>query len=198
MNLLAHAFLSFGNKGLLTGNMISDFVKGKAQYHYPDEILAGIKLHRAIDDFTDTHPAVKEVKEFFRPAYRLYAGAFTDVVFDYFLANDPDQFESEDALKKFTERSYAMLKENAVFFPPTFASMFPHMVAHDWLFNYRLNEGIRKSLAGVGRRALYISETETAYRIFLDEKNKMQSFYDIFFPELKTFAAEKADQLLQK
>ena len=29
MNYLAHAYLSFGDPGILTGNMISDFVKGK-------------------------------------------------------------------------------------------------------------------------------------------------------------------------
>ena len=95
MNYLAHAYLSFGNSNILVGNMISDYVKGKTQFDYPPEIQAGIKLHRAIDDFTDTHEATKNVKEIFKKDYRLYAGAFADVVYDYFLANDKNEFADE-------------------------------------------------------------------------------------------------------
>jgi acyl carrier protein phosphodiesterase len=56
VNYLAHAYLSFDDPEVLTGNMISDFVKGKKKYGYPPRILAGIDLHRAIDEFTDDHP----------------------------------------------------------------------------------------------------------------------------------------------
>src|SRR4029077_7560850 len=76
MNYLAHAYLSFNQSEILVGNMISDFVKGKRKFDYPSGIQKGIDLHRAIDQFTDQHSATKEAKEFFRPDYRLYAGAF--------------------------------------------------------------------------------------------------------------------------
>ena len=88
MNYLAHAYLSFDDPEVLAGNMISDFVKGKKKFDYPFRIQQGIMLHRLIDDFTDNHPATKEAKEFFRPDYRLYSGAFVDVVYDHFLAID--------------------------------------------------------------------------------------------------------------
>jgi acyl carrier protein phosphodiesterase len=84
MNYLAHAYLSFGHPGILTGNMISDFVKGKKKFDYPSEVQQGIALHRAIDQFTDTHEATREAKQVFRPAYRLYSGAFVDVVYDHY------------------------------------------------------------------------------------------------------------------
>ncbi len=51
MNYLAHAYLSFHDPEVLVGNMISDFVKGKKQYDYPDGIQKGIRLHRIIDLF---------------------------------------------------------------------------------------------------------------------------------------------------
>jgi acyl carrier protein phosphodiesterase len=38
MNYLAHAYLSFNEPGILTGNMISDFVKGKRKYDYSEII----------------------------------------------------------------------------------------------------------------------------------------------------------------
>ena len=110
MNYLAHAYLSFNHPGLLVGNMISDFIKGKKKFDYPPEIQNGIALHRAIDEFTDGHPATKKAKEFFRPAYRLYSGAFVDVVYDHFLARDTNEFEDAESLQNFTLQSYATLE----------------------------------------------------------------------------------------
>src|ERR1700709_705966 len=94
MNYLAHAYLSFNDPEILIGNLISDFVKGKAKYDYPERILAGINLHRAIDNFTDTHDSTRIAKEVFRPYYRLYSGAFIDVVYDHFLATDATEFSA--------------------------------------------------------------------------------------------------------
>ena len=75
MNFLAHAHLSFNHPQILVGNLISDFVKGKKQYEYTAAIHKGIQLHRAIDNFTDTHEATQKIKFFFRPQYRLYSFA---------------------------------------------------------------------------------------------------------------------------
>src|SRR4051812_26110944 len=83
MNFLAHAYLSFGRADILTGNLISDFVKGKAQYTYPEQIQKGIRLHRAIDTFTDTHDATKEAMHFFKTPYRLYSGPIVDILYDH-------------------------------------------------------------------------------------------------------------------
>ncbi len=196
MNYLAHAYLSFNNTDVLAGNMISDYVKGKTQYNYPDKIQVGIKLHRAIDDFTDTHACTKDLKEFFRPAYRLYAGAFADVVYDYFLANDNIHFSSPEALSLFAQNTYALLNKNIVLFPPPFAKIFPWMYTQNWLYNYRFNEGMQKSFGGLARRASYINETETAYNIFIKHKSEMQTCYNHFFTELKNFAAYKLQVLL--
>ena len=196
MNYLAHAYLSFNNADLLVGNMISDYVKGKKQYDFPAAIQNGIKLHRAIDDFTDTHEATSEIKKLFKPAYRLYAGAFTDVVYDYFLANDTYQFSTSEELKTFTQNTYQLLQKQSIYFPEKFASMFPYMQEQDWLYNYRFNEGMQKSFEGLARRAKYIKETAIAYQIFLANKNDIQRWYKIFMPDIKIFAAKKIAELL--
>ncbi len=65
MNYLAHAYLSFNQPEIFLGNMISDFVKGKTKFGYPPGIQNGIALHRAIDEFTDAHPATKKAAAFF-------------------------------------------------------------------------------------------------------------------------------------
>jgi acyl carrier protein phosphodiesterase len=197
MNLLAHAYLSFNNEDILVGNMISDYVKGKKQFDYPKPIQAGIQLHRAIDEFTDRHEATQQIKKLFKPAYRLYAGAFTDVVYDYFLANDENEFETEACLALFTQSTYNLLQKNTTHFPEKFAKTFPYMQAQDWLYHYRTNDGMQKSFGGLARRAKYIKETDTAFEIFLNNKEIIKESYQIFFPELKSFTTNKMKLLLQ-
>jgi acyl carrier protein phosphodiesterase len=198
MNYLAHAFLSFNQPNILVGNMISDYVKGKTQYNYPPQILQGIKLHRAIDEFTDNHSVTKELKQFFKPQYRLYAGAFVDVVYDYFLANDKAQFTNDNDLLNFTKTTYAILEKNKQYFPVKFLNMFPNMVQHNWLYNYQHCWGIQKSFGGVVRRSAYLTESDIAYDIFLTNLNALQLGYTTFFPELKTFTLNQLQLLLNK
>jgi acyl carrier protein phosphodiesterase len=197
MNLLAHAYLSFNNEAILVGNMISDYVKGKKQFDYPAAIQAGIKLHRAIDEFTDTHKATQQIKKIFQPSYRLYAGAFVDVVYDHFLANDKNEFPSVEILQLFTQQTYSLLQKNTIFFPEKFAKSFPYMQAQDWLYHYRHDDGMQKSFGGLASRAKYIEETAIAFELFLNNKEKINEQYQIFFPELKFFTINKMNALLQ-
>ena len=184
MNYLAHAYLSFGRPGILVGNMISDYVKGKKKYDYPEQIQQGVAVHREIDRFTDTHSATKEAKEIFRPAYRLYAGSLMDVIYDHFLALDEKEF-TDESLKAFTINTYAMLDQFTDHFPEKFSRMYPYMKAQNWLYNYRYRQGIEKSLAGVVRRAKYLEESDTAYLLFNEHYDKLKKLYEIFFPGLK-------------
>ena len=116
MNYLAHAYLSFGDPDIFAGNMISDFIKGKKKYEYSVRIQMGITLHRKIDEYTDSHPATRQAKEFLKRTAGPYAGAFVDIVYDHFLANDPYEFE-EDALAKFAQSTYLRLEPYQREFP---------------------------------------------------------------------------------
>ncbi len=189
MNYLAHAYLSFGQPGVLTGNMISDFVKGKKKFDYPAEIRRGIALHRSIDQFTDTHAATRTAKEVFRPAYRLYSGAFVDVVFDHFLASEEEIF-TEEGLTQFSRYVFHTLDQQTEHFPDKFARMYPYMRDQNWLFHYRFKPGIEKSFGGLVRRAAYMDESATAYQLFNDNYQLLQDCFRQFWPELRAFTLE--------
>jgi len=195
MNYLAHAYLSFEDADVLAGNMMSDYVKGKTQYNYRPTVQIGIRLHRAIDEYTDQHPATRNIAALFKPHYRLYAGAFADIVYDYFLANDAGIFETAEVLESFAQRTYAALHSPTQEYPPKFASMLPYMVSQNWLYHYRYEDGIQKSLAGMVRRAAYISDSNTAFAIFKEYKNYIQEQYEAFFPNVKKFAIHTLQQL---
>lgn len=183
MNYLAHAYLSFHDPELLVGNMISDYVKGKKKFDYAPGIQKGIDLHRLIDTFTDDHVITKRAKEVFRPHYRLYAGAFVDVVYDHYLATDPTIFSNE-SLSRFAEQTYTMLEPFTTVFPERFGFMFPYMKEQNWLYNYRERWGTEKSLHGVVRRSAYLTESATAFRLFEEQYEELKDCYETFFPEL--------------
>jgi acyl carrier protein phosphodiesterase len=195
MNYLAHAWLSFGHEEILVGNLVSDFVKGKRKFDYPQGIQRGIILHRAIDTFTDEHEATRLAKEIFRPAYRLYSGAFMDVVYDHFLANDPNEFNPE-SLRNFSETVYQILDSHFEYLPERFARMFPYMKRQNWLFNYSTLRGTEMSFGGVVRRARYLNESETAASLFEEHYKTLREYYRVFFPDLKSFAKRMYDDLL--
>lgn len=185
MNYLAHAYLSFNHPEILLGNMISDEIKGKQIEQYNELVQHGIRLHRNIDAFTDDHPATRRGIVLFKPHYRLYAGAFIDVVYDHFLALDTSIFPSPDHLMAFSASTYSLLEKNISSMPIRFKGMFPHMQSQNWLYHYRFKEGIRNSFAGLVKRAAYMHDSAPAWEVFNREYDALQSIYQQFFPDLK-------------
>lgn len=137
-----------------------------------------------IDSFTDRHEATAKAKEFFRPDYRLYAGAFVDIVYDHFLAKDTREF-ADDGLVHFADEAYSILSDYSSWFPDSFAAMFPYMRQQNWLLNYQFRWGIQNSFKGLVRRARYLSEWEPAFEVFELHYEELKNCYDSFFPELK-------------
>ena len=185
MNYLAHAVFSFGQPGLLVGNMISDFVKGRQQYSYPPAIYAGIKLHRLIDAYTDGHPANQAARALFRPHYRLYAASVVDVVYDYFVANDAALFADTDALSRFAQATYTTLHQHEVLLPHGFARMLPFMERQNWLLNYRYTWGIGRSLEGLVHRSRHLTDAQMAFTLFEQHQGLLQDCYQQYRPALQ-------------
>ncbi len=182
MNYLAHAYLSFNHPDILVGNMISDFVKGKKQFDYPLAIQKGIRLHRAIDNFTDEHLATREARKYFKPAVGLYSGAFVDIVYDHFLALDPHEL-SEQAWKDFATVVYNQLTEQQEWLPEKFARMLPYMSSQNWLYNYRFTGGMENSFAGLVRRAAYLTDASPAFSLFTQLKAFASSQFETLISE---------------
>lgn len=196
MNYLAHACLSFNDPDILVGNMISDFVKGKLKFTYRETVQQGIALHRAIDQFTDDHPVTAEAKKVFRPAIGLYSGAFTDVVYDHFLALDETE-NSEAGWLQFSKEVYETVKKETQV-PERFSKMLEYMSSQNWLYNYRFKWGIENTFKGLAYRATFLSDSTAAYQAFEDNYDYLHDCYRQFFPLLKAFAWEQYLYLCKK
>ena len=194
MNFLAHAHLSFNHPEILVGNMISDFVKGSRKFDFSEGIQQGITLHRQIDTFTDEHAATKEAIAFLKPAVGMYAGAFVDVAYDHFLANDSNEF-SDTSLQTMATNTYDVLDSFQTILPEKFQYMLPYMRSQNWLYNYKTISGTQSSFGGVVRRAKYLDSHEKVFELFLNRYEEIQECYTVFFPAVKSFALHQIEQL---
>jgi acyl carrier protein phosphodiesterase len=197
MNFLAHAYLSFNHHDILVGNMISDFVKGKRKFDFSPGIQQGITLHRQIDLFTDEHEATKEARKFLKPAVGLYSGAFVDVAYDHFLANDINEF-TDASLRDHAINTYNILTDYLEVLPAPFQSMLPHMQSQNWLYNYKSLTGTKNSFGGVVRRASYLYSSTKVFDLFQKHYYSIETCYNHFFPFLKEFTIHQIEQLTSK
>ncbi|GIV36874.1 MAG: ACP phosphodiesterase [Cyclobacteriaceae bacterium] len=189
MNFLAHLYLSGGHPGIMVGNFIGDFVKGRNLYsRYEAAIAAGVELHRAIDEFTDQHTAVKASKQRLRPGYRHYAGVLVDIFYDHFLARQWDEHHPQ-LLPDFAEQVYRLMDQHHPVLPPKVQYMLPYMTRENWLANYARLEGIDRALKGMARRTRHISHMELALTDLKAHYHQFNNEFNNFFPEVSAFAA---------
>ena len=192
MNFLAHAYLSFNKEEIVVGNLISDFVKGNKKFDYSKGIQDGISLHRKIDEFTDNHPQTKLAKQLLKPAVGLYAGAFIDVVYDYFLANNLNCFSSEIELHDFANGVYKILENHKAIVPPNFEKVMPSMQANNWLYNYKFDYGVQRSFEGLYRRAKFLTPSDNkAYQSFIANKSVLHEFANSFIKDVIVFVKKE-------
>ncbi|MDY0200519.1 MAG: ACP phosphodiesterase [Bacteroidales bacterium] len=186
MNFLAHLYLSGDNVEIRMGNFMGDFVKGRSLGRYPDTIQKGIYLHRAIDFYTDTHPATFEVRQLFRQGYRKYAGVVVDVFFDHFLARYWGTF-SPYPLRGFTRKFYYQLVLRYRELPKAVRTLLPLLIQSDRLYYYHKIEGVENTLQIMSRVTSLPDETKFAIETLNYHYSYIRDQFLIFFPDLIEF-----------
>ena len=196
MNFLAHAYLSFGQEEILVGNFIADFVRGKELENYPKKVQLGIRLHRAIDTYTDSHPLVKQVQSFLIPRFGHYSRVISDVFFDYFLAKNWKNY-SDTPLEQFSLDCYRTLSTYPLDLPEAFRWMFHWMQMQNWLYAYREAAGIQAALDGLSRRARFDSKMNESTQVLWEKEEEIEAIFFAFFEDLETFASTTLAALIQ-
>jgi len=189
MNYLAHAYLSGDDSKILIGNFIGDVVKGNKLDDFSTKIQKGIRLHRAIDYFTDTHEVNKQSRHRLTPKYRHYSGVIVDIFYDHFLAVQWDQFHPLP-LQEFTMGIYETMELNNHLLPDRMKIILKYMTEQDWLFHYSTMEGIKRVLAGMSRRTKFDSKMEEAIDELKEHYDLFKDEFNLFFPFLKKYVSE--------
>ena len=151
MNFLAHTYLSPKNNLIMLGNLSGDFVKGRLMDGLHKDIVSGVKLHREIDTFTDSHEKFKSAKRIISPYFNHYSGVIIDMFFDYFLAKKWNE-QNPLQLKSHIDEVYKSGIENHLILPEKFQSVLPNMIKNDWLSMYSTHDGLKDILRQMTNR----------------------------------------------
>ena len=194
MNYLAHVFLSHQTPDAITGAMLGDFVKGAPPAQWSEAVRAAIRLHRAVDGYTDRHPAVCASRALISPACRRFAGILVDIFYDHFLARHWPRYHDRP-LAEFTQVVYGVLLPQRARFPERLQRILPWMAGDDWLASYADVRSVDRALNGIARRFRY-PERARALRTAVAELERnyapLETRFLQFFPQLRAFAAGHA------
>ena len=184
MNHLAHALLAADSSLLLAGNLAGDFVKGRLDRLPPTPLMAGIRMHRRVDSYTDRHPTWRRSRLRVEP--RRVSGVIVDVAYDHFLAKHFDSF-SDVPLEDFAIRVYRTLLHCQSLLPARLRRLLPRIVAEDWLVSYRWLEGLERTF---DRLALRVAPLAGATDQIRARYGPLEDDFLEFYPQLARFAAK--------
>ena len=190
MNHLAHLMLARNSDELMLGGFIADAVKGKKYLDYEKEISKGILLHRFIDNFTDTHAEVSELKKLLRPQFGLLSGVAIDMIYDHILAKHWNEFNT-DSLEIFCNRAYLVFEKYVSIMPERNQQMLIYMRKENWLLNYAHIEGMTRSFNGMSRRIRKGELLIHAPQFILDNEIVLKESFFRFYPELMKASEEE-------
>lgn len=183
MNFLAHLLLSCEAEELLVGNFLGDFIKNRELAGFSPGIQQGIRLHRLIDSFTDAHPMVRQATRRMHARHGKYAGVVVDVLYDYILANNWDEF-GPGKLQDFANRSYTILEAYLPMMPERIHSVVPRMIADNWLVRYGTHDGIDFTFSRLRRRVSRPEMLENVLITLSENEKELTKEFRQFFPDI--------------
>jgi acyl carrier protein phosphodiesterase len=183
MNWLAHLYLSEPTAEFRIGNLLPDMASAARLAYLPEPYQQGIRCHRQIDRFTDSHPRVRSCVQRFPPPYRRFGGILTDVYFDHFLARDWPQ-HSTVPLPEFIREVYRDIETCSLVIPAETLPPLQRMQQEDWLGSYRSVAAVADILGRISRRFRRPFDLTGSLPIFQEHEAAFLDDFQAFFPEL--------------
>jgi acyl carrier protein phosphodiesterase len=195
VNYLAHLHLADDTPESKVGNIFADIVKGPDVDLLPEDILAGVRLHRAVDSFTDSHPVV--MRSIRRLGGRLgwYAGVVIDVYYDHLLARNWYHY-SHESLRDFTIRAYQAIGDHLHLLNGEGRKLMQRLIREDRLYSYRTRQGISETLERISWRIMErMPKREVrlhdAMPLLLAADADLEDDFSTFYPHLMAFVESR-------
>lgn len=153
---------------------------------FPPTMQQGIRLHRAIDEYTDTHDLVHQSKKRLFPKYRHYGRVLVDLYYDHFLAANFERYSAQPLLA-YTLQTYQTLQNQRPLIPASALPLLHHMQAGNWLYHYQSLDGIGEACKGMARRARFQSGMEEGAHDLKAHYREFEAEFFGFFEELQAF-----------
>jgi acyl carrier protein phosphodiesterase len=173
---------------------MADAVKGNHFEQYPVGIQIGIKLHRFIDSFTDSHSVYRQSKHRLHEKFGHYSGVIMDIVYDHFLAKNWKQF-SKTKLEDYADGFYALLKTNYEILTEKTQYSLPYMIDNNWLVSYKTLAGLELILFQMDYRTKHRANMPAAMDVIKQFYSEFEHEFFIFFIDLENHCKIELDKL---
>ncbi len=174
------------------GQFIADDMKGKKWQLQEKDVQAGIILHRFIDDYTDTHPLVLDLKKKMHPTLGKFSGVVLDVLFDHVLSLTWNTY-SEHARELWIQSTYDKLQKRHPEMTERRRFIMEKMIEHDWMNMYQSQEGTSKILNQMGNRIPFLNPLKDSFEVYLMHEKDIISTFGEFFPQILSATQIKLD-----
>lgn len=192
MNFLAHSLLGFNNTELIAGQFCGDFVRGSELSGFAPGIERGIRLHRYLDVFTDSFPALQPVRRNMHQVPRRFAGIVIDVLFDHYLATHWDAI-NEQSLESHAAHVHAALHKHREVLPDALRRFMIALQEHNILVANRDIAAIEHTLARLAKRSPRFGALAISQADLLPLREQLREPFDSFYPELREAAVTYLD-----
>ena len=189
MNFLAHFHLAWPDEYLVVGGLEGDYFKGPLPGSLAPELQAGVRLHRAIDAYTDNHPELVRLRKAFPPELRRYAGILIDLCFDHCLARNWAIY-SALPLPDFATRVYTHLQAHERFMSPQAQRMAGWLIEYEILQAYSHWDTVAGSAERIGRRLRRDNPMDRAGSLLEPMLGELQRSFEVFYPQLQQFSRD--------
>ena len=196
MNFLAHFHLAWPDAGLVAGGLEGDYYKGPLRGDLPVNIERGVKLHRAIDAYTDRHPVLEQLRRRFPANLRRYAGILVDLSFDHYLSRHWSSF-SDIPQAEFNQQVYTTLSAHEQDLSTGSRRMLQRLIDYDILAVYADWDSVPASAERIGERFRRENPFRGVGEQLSEQRDAMEQAFLAFYPDLQAFSAEQESLLNQ-
>jgi len=183
MHFLAHLQLANGNPHQQIGQIAGDFAKGLVLDELHPEIAMGVRLHRRVDSFTDSHPSMLASKTLMTGPYRRYSGLVLDLYYDHLLAKHWTQMTGGD-LRTDADAMVALLKSHRRQWTSGMVWFTRHLIRSDMLFRLQDVSVMEPGLKRITSRLKRPVDLRPAIDQVVDKEDEHLELFLTFYPEL--------------
>ncbi|MFA0084736.1 ACP phosphodiesterase [Vibrio sp. 10N.261.51.F12] len=199
MNFLAHLHIAHHCESNMLGNLLGDFVKGDPDKQFSPAIAKGIRLHRSVDSYTDTHEMVKHCKSLFSVDNRRFAPIAMDMFWDHCLAKS---WDSHHAMTLASFVNFAQIEVNtacevdSVLLPERFIRMSDYMWRERWLESYRDFDNVCYALERMSQRSLRMGPLAECGTDLARNYSVFSDCFDELYPNVLDFSLQTHTNLM--
>lgn len=194
MNWLAHLVLSESSPEYRVGNVLADLLPIADLRALPEPFQAGIARHRAIDSFTDRHPAFRRSVARLDPPFRRYGGVIVDIFYDHLLtAHWPEHSEAQ--LDEFVAQFHDDVDRCRDAIPRDALAVMRRMRTDEWLTSYGDVAGVRLTLDRIAKRLRRPLQLGGAAEYLDRHHDAFDADFGEFFPLIRShFSGDDAER----